>query len=125
MISLTLDSRSFSMHEPKEPIVSSARGGIPWAFYAPLIVLFITSLFWAAMGWGRNSTSIDNMTQALSGLREEINGLRSELEKTNSQYTQMNLAVSVKLQEFQSHFDRLEDHVNAIDARVNKLEGRH
>lgn len=82
--------------------------GIPWAVVWAICAFLCGTLFSAGMGWGRNSTSLDNIALSISRLEGELNALTEK-------YTVTDKANSQELQ-------RIEDHLTYDDNRLDKIE---
>lgn len=66
------------------------------------------TVFSAGMGWGRSSTSLDNIAISMSRLEGEVNALTDK-------YTLTDKSTSQELQ-------KIEDHLNYDDNRLDHLE---
>lgn len=97
------------MHDLKESGTEAVRPtGIPWPVIWAMVAFLSGTLFSAGMGWGRSSTSLDNIAISISRLEGEVNAL-------SDKYTVTDKSVSQELQ-------KIEDHLSYDDNRLDKLE---
>jgi hypothetical protein len=87
---------------------NGSRTTIPWPVIWAMIAFLSGTLFSAGMGWGRNSTSLDNIALAISRLEGEVNALTEK-------YTSTDKSVGQELQ-------KIEDHLTYDDNRLDRLE---
>lgn len=73
-----------------------------------VLIFLVTTLFSAGMGWSRSNVSIDNIALSISRLEGEVHTL-------SEKYAISDKATAQELQ-------KLEDHINYDDARLDKLE---
>lgn len=81
---------------------------IDWKLIWVIAAFLVGTLFSAGMGWGRGSSSIENMTLQLAELKGAVNIL-------SDKYTMADKAMSTELQ-------KVEDHLAYQDERINRLE---
>ena len=97
-------------HECEKPFSNgiSLRGPFPWEAVLAVLLFLIGTLFSAGMGWGKDSSSLTNISLSLSHLEVELQALTEK-------YSVSDKATAQELQ-------KIEDHLSYDDRRLDKLE---
>jgi hypothetical protein len=82
------------------------RPGISWHGMVAVLTFFAGTLFSAGMGWSHSNDSLNNIAVSISRLEGEVKALSDKY------------AISDK------ELQKLEDHIEYDDARLDKLEAK-
>jgi hypothetical protein len=81
-----------------------------------VVAFAVGAIFSAGMGWGKNDSALQTMSTQLVEIK-------TALQVLNEKYTVSDKSIGQKIQEFEDHFTRMEEHLGYQDKQILVLQG--